>query len=420
MKMKSVTCDETGMTGPQWNDSIRPDQRVSYLEALPGCETPAVSEKKRRVTYRSFVQAAAIVGFSSLFIPQAATANPNIVDNRFNSVKSVQEKSDYGLRNGSFIVVPVPFTNPIVGAGLAIGGGYLFQLDPEAETSFIGLGGMASDNNSSAYGVAINLSFGSGSSFNFALAEADLLYDLFVGPVEVPINQDGVLLNSGFDYGLTDTISVGAAVRYLDTTISLQTAGASIPADLIPDLGLELLSLGGKFEWDIRDDSDYPTGGARLNVAANFGTSLSGPSRDYLYASANFDAYHSLSETTVVAGRLSTCGASSNAPFFDKCSIGFSDGFRGFSPTQFYNTRLLSAQAEIRQRLGKRFGVVAFGGFGWTGPSFGSLTDNGLRAAGGLGVRYRVSQKFPIDFSVDMSMNNDSEDFLYIYVGQRF
>lgn len=381
---------------------------------------PLASRMKDHETLRPFVKTAATVCCAWLFLSHQAIANPNIVDDQFDSVRSVQEKSDYGLRNGSLIVVPVPFSNPVVGGGLALGGGYLFQLDPEADTSFIGLGGMASDNGSSAYGAAVNLSFGNGWAFDFALAEADLRYDLFFGSLKVPINQDGTLLNSGFDFELSRTISVGAAIRYMDTTIGLRNSGTPIPPELLPDLGLELMSLGGRFEWDTRDDSDYPTEGARFSVAANRGSSLSGESRSYDYTSANFDIYHSLRDTSVVAGRLSTCAASSNAPFFDKCSIGFSDGFRGFSPTQFYDTRLASAQVEFRQRLGNRWGFVAFGGIGWTGSSYGSLTENGDRAAGGIGLRYRVSQQFPIDFSVDVTKNNDSEDFLYIYVGQRF
>ena len=228
------------------------------------------------------------------------------------------------------------------------------------------------------------------------------------------------MLNGGFDYALSSTVSVGAAFRYLDSTVRLRNGRSSAPAELLPDLGLELISLGGRFEWDLRDDGDYPTQGARLTVAANRGTTLSGRARDYDYASANFDAYDALGDMTVLAGRLSTCAASDNAPFFDKCAIGYSDGFRGFSPTRFIDTRMASAQVELRHRISNRWGVVAFGGIGWTGSSYGSLTENGDRIAGGVGVRYRVSQQFPIDFSVDMSRNNDNEELLYIYVGQRF
>jgi hypothetical protein len=38
----------------------------------------------------------------------------------------------------------------------------------------------------------------------------------------------------------------------------------------------------------------------------------------------------------------------------------------------------------------------------------------------GLGLRYRVSEKFPVDFAVDGSVSEDGDGLLYISVGQRF
>ena len=193
----------------------------------------------------------------------------------------------------------------------------------------------------------------------------------------------------------------------------------TLPPELTPDLSLEIMSLGLTAGWDIRDDTDYPTDGARIEITANRAYELGG-SRRYGYANVNFDVYRSLGAQTVLAGRASTCAASSEAPFFDQCSLGFSDKFRGFSPTQYYDQRLLSGQVELRHRLSDRIGVVAFGGIGWTAESYSKLDDAGTRTAGGLGVRYRLSKKFPVDFSVDYSTNNESEQFLYIFVGQRF
>ncbi|WP_298855722.1 hypothetical protein [uncultured Ruegeria sp.] len=112
--------------------------------------------------------------------------------------------------------------------------------------------------------------------------------------------------------------------------------------------------------------------------------------------------------------------ASDDTPFFDQCSLGATDAFRGFPVTQFLNLRSVSLQVEYRHRLTNRFGAVAFAGAGLTGDSFSNLSTGGTHSAAGLGARYRVSKKFPVDLSVDWARNNDSEDQLYIYVGQRF
>ena len=124
--------------------------------------------------------------------------------------------------------------------------------------------------------------------------------------------------------------------------------------------------------------------------------------------------------TRIILRRDHACAADSNAPFFDKCAIGLSDSMRGFSPTEFIDTRLVSAQVELRQRLGRQIGVVAFGGIGWTGDSYANLSDNGSHSAIGAGLRYRVSRNFPVDFSADVSINDVEETYLYLFVGQRF
>jgi outer membrane protein assembly factor BamA len=279
---------------------------------------------------------------------------------------------------------------------------------------------MRSDNGSNAVGAGFSLYLRNGWAFDAAFAEADLRYDLFFSKLKLPIRQDGRLANVGLTFDVAGAWSLGTAVRYLQTSISLERPGTPAPSELLPDLDLDLLSLGLRVKRDRRNDSDYPTDGSLLSIAANHGISLDGLERSYDYGIVDFDKYYSLSDTTVLAGRLTTCAASSDAPFFDKCSIGLSDAMRGFSPTEFINTRLLSAQVELRQRLGRRFGIVAFAGIGWTGDSYSDLSDNGSHSAIGTGLRYRVSKSFPVDFSADVSFNDAEETYLYLYVGQRF
>ena len=173
-------------------------------------------------------------------------------------------------------------------------------------------------------------------------------------------------------------------------------------------------------DWDRSDNSLYPTSGTRLSFTGYQSSELERGNREYSKAYVTFDLYHPLWSSGVLAGRLATCGASDRAPFFDTCSVGNTDGFRGFPATQYLGNRSASAQVEFRQRFGSRFGVVAFGGAALVGESYGTMTDNGTHSAAGLGLRYRLSRGFPVDFSVDGSVNNDGEKLVYIYVGQRF
>ena len=132
-----------------------------------------------------------------------AQATTQIVEENLSAVPSSERDTEIGVQRGSFLVVPIPFSNPVIGTGLALGGGYLFELAPGAKTSFVGVGALKSDNGSQAYGVAGDLSFGSGWSFNLLAGEAALRYDLVVDGLDFPVNQDAAILRAGAKYNFT-------------------------------------------------------------------------------------------------------------------------------------------------------------------------------------------------------------------------
>lgn len=335
-------------------------------------------------------------------------------------MEEVKKVPEYGFRSGGFVFAPIPFSNPMLGSGATISLGYLFKTSENAKTSVLAAAGMRSDNGSEAYAVLFNLALPENRWLlkSFAV-KADLAYDLYVPGTthKVPMRQDGLMGRLSLSYGLTPDLSFGGMVRYLDTTMR---PNAPLPPALTPDLGLELLRLGVVGEWDTRDDTEYPTAGHLLSFEAAKGTALSGGDRDYWLGNANFDKYQSFGPQTVLAMRASVCGASDATPFFEKCSLGGSDKFRGFNQTQFQDRRAISAQAELRHRLTKRVGMVGFAGAGWVGPDLSSIRDGGTHFAAGAGLRYRVSKKFPVDISVDYVRNNLDDNLLYMYVGQRF
>ncbi|WP_240931791.1 BamA/TamA family outer membrane protein [Parasedimentitalea denitrificans] len=366
---------------------------------------------------------AVTLAFSCGLTPQAALAvGADDVHRQMGHVETAGKETSFGFSNGSVIVAPVPFSNPTIGSGLALGAGYLFKNDPDSKTSVIGIGAMRSDNGSQAVGLMTNLAFNNNRWLaNFFAGKADVRYDLYTDNIAVPVHQDGDLARFNLAYGATEDLSFGGVFRYVNTSVSLDGSGGSIiPPEYSPDLKLEIITAGFSADWDRRDNSDYPTDGSRLTAEATRGFFLGRDRASYDKAHVIYDLYHPLGTDKTVAFRGVACAATDETPFFDQCSIGATDNMRGFNSTQFLDLRSTSLQAEYRQRFGARWGGVAFGGIGWTGEDLGSLGNDGSHSAVGIGVRYRVSKKFPVDFSVDISHNNLGDDQIYIYVGQRF
>lgn len=355
-------------------------------------------------------------------VPAAAgDASTGIVENQID-VLEAGDTASLGFGSGSFVVAPIPFSNPTIGSGLILGAGYLFQIDEASNPSVIGAAAMRSDNGSLAAGLSVNLYFDDNRwQIETLLAEADVRYDLFTAVGNLPIRQDGILGRLSLAYGVTPQLSFGTTLRYLNSTIVPDAPGLPpIPPEFSQFFNVEILNLGVVSDWDTRDSTIYPTSGHALHVEAFHGYSIDGLLDDYNKGYANFTKYVGLYPTGVLAARASVCAASAQTPFFDQCGLGTTDGFRGFSATQFLDRRSASLQVEFRQRIGNRLGAVAFAGLGQVGPSFAALDAGGTHSSYGLGARYRVSKKFPLDFSVDYARNNLDEDTLYIYVGQRF
>ncbi|MBK0328174.1 BamA/TamA family outer membrane protein [Rhodobacteraceae bacterium F11138] len=327
-----------------------------------------------------------------------------------------------GVRDGSFIAVPIPFSNPTVGSGLVLGAGYLFTSNGATKPSGLGFGALRSDNGSEAYGGALN--FASADNrwlFASFFGTANVNYDLYTGLGKLPIRQKGNLARLSLAYGVTPQLSFGGALSYLESSLSLnRTGGPALPAFLDRDRELKLMKFGLTAQFDRRDDSLYPTQGTDLYFEASHGWTVQGISRRYDKAVATFDMYTPLGSAGVLAGRLAGCATSQETPFFDQCSLGGTDAFRGFSSTEYLADRLVSAQVEYRRTMTKRLGAVMFAGIGWTGDSLATLHDAGRHSAAGIGVRYRVSTKYPVDLSIDGSINDQGDELLNVYVGQRF
>lgn len=366
--------------------------------------------------------AAAVLAVLTLGVAPAVLAAPDLIEQQNDALDKARSAPDYGFRAGSVVVAPIPFNTPTIGAGLALGAAYLFQNDEQSTTSMLALGGFKSNNGSFGYGVTANLAWNNNRwIFTSFFGAADLKYDIYAGKIPLPIRQKGKLARMSLAYGVTSKLSFGAIMRYLDTNISSNSSRfPALPTPIARDASLQLLTVGIIADWDLRDDSLYPTSGLLLNFEAFRGVTLGGPDRDYAKAFVNFSHYLALGERGVLATRLSTCGATDDTPFFDKCSLGGTDSMRGFSSTQFLDNRTASLQLEYRHQLTGRIGGVLFAGAGAAGHDYGTLDAGGIHSAVGLGLRIRISRKFPVDFSIDGSLNNDGEKLLYIYVGQRF
>ncbi|MEM0947374.1 MAG: hypothetical protein AAGK37_08215 [Pseudomonadota bacterium] len=323
-----------------------------------------------------------------------------------------------GFMAGSFFAAPIPLSNPTIGSGLLAVGGYLFQMDEGSDTSFLGVAAFRTDNGSEGLGLAGSISFDEDRwQATLAAADASVTYDVFFGPLAVPVEQTGQAYFSKLGYAVSGRVAVGGELSYLDSKISLPFIPENSP--ILRDLDLSVVQTGLFATFDSTDDDLFPRKGTWVDGTLSFGQ-ISGDDRDFTTAVALWNQYFPIGPRDTIATRATICASDETTPFFLQCSIGQTDDFRGFTSFQFRGEALASLQAEYRGRIGSRFGYAVFGGIGAVGDDFGDLGSASSQYAGGVGLRYQVTRDFPLDLSLDYAGNSEGEKNVYLYIGQAF
>lgn len=367
---------------------------------------------------RSFLSSLGFLAFC-LVIPAIGAAQQKPFSDQ-TRISESPEADNIGFTAGSFIVAPIPFESPSLGTGLALGGAYLFRNDGKSDTSSITFGGFRSSNESQAVGLALNLAWDEDRwSMKFALADAALNYDLYVDGRPIPVGQS--LKGARFELAFRPSgpMSYGGSLGLGEFKL-LPAKRKALPQEFLADATLEITRVSAFGEYDTRDDTFYPTSGLRFSGTVSHGIFAGSGRSGYTKGVATASGYLPVFDQSVLAGHAVACRASDNAPFFDACSLGVTDNFRGYVSTEFLDTALVSVQTEFRGQLVGRLGYTVFAGAGSVSNDIGSALSGDFRAAGGVGLRIRLSKTFPLDYAIDLATNERGTQLLYISVGQRF
>jgi hypothetical protein len=76
-------------------------------------------------------------------------------------------------------------------------------------------------------------------------------------------------------------------------------------------------------------------------------------------------------------------------------------------------------QAELRGHTAGRLGANAFFGIAQVAPSFDDLGDADVLPGGGAGLRFQLTDKYPMHMRADYAWGK-KESILYISIGEAF
>ena len=166
-----------------------------------------------------------------------------------------------GKREGEFVVVPLPFRNALIGAGLVVGAGYLYRSADAPDNgppSIAGVGGMYAENDTWA-ALAAHRGYWAKDTWRTTtgVVTGKVNYQLTLGEgsqeQEVSVTQPVSAASIEGTRRFGEHTWIGMSLGYARTDVS--AVGLLVADDI------ELADFALSAEWDTRDDTFAPSNG---------------------------------------------------------------------------------------------------------------------------------------------------------------
>jgi hypothetical protein len=335
-----------------------------------------------------------------------------------------EDESRLKVQRGDFVAVPIPISSPTFGTGLIAGAAYFYpQTEEQAKkqpASLTAVAGAYTDNDSRALAI-VQQNYWNRNRWRFtgAIGAADLRLSLSTpetaeGTSRSSWRIDGDFFLARLSGQFRKGWYGGAVARVVDANQNIEP-----PVD-VPDFvtlpSVRSVGLGLTAEYDTRDMPTNAATGRYLKAEALFNDESIGSNKTYQNYSAKFSSYHAMSEKLVLAWQLQGCHRGGRPPLWDACTI----GLRGFSATEYLGRSSASGQVEARRKLSRRWGVVGFGGGGYSRGNFSGRDERTWIPSYGVGLRFTVLPSKRINMRLDYARSKDGSDAIHFLVGEAF
>ncbi|EAW0724338.1 hypothetical protein BKF00_04555 [Salmonella enterica] len=195
----------------------------------------------------------------------------------------------------------------------------------------------------------------------------------------------------------------------------------SYPADNFTrySAGTSSLASGASItlNYDSRDVVTRPQRGHFLRVEYTLFDPAIGSDTQFTATELQYDYYHLLNETTVLAFDLWGRFSRGNVPW-DRLSMAGDDRrLRGYFQGRYRDKDVVSGQVEYRRKLNWRHGYVLWLGAGSLGSDINEMGNHPLLPTAGVGYRFEV--KPAMNIRLDLGFGRESSGF-YFQVAEAF
>lgn len=340
--------------------------------------------------------------------------------------RPVPDQANRKTKTGNeWVVAPIPSYNPSQEVGLTVVAQYIFHPKgqaPATPPSVLALSAFYTQQDSWG-GFAAYLghlkddqwrtAFGGGyMNYNYdyygdgdAEAEKDIAY---------PVNQRMTMMFGRLTYRVYSHLYAGLAVLAADTRYSTT---ATLPSGYASSGSVRSYTVGPVLQWDTRDNQFFPGKGSLANMRLEY----VGGDNSYGKFEIDWNKYLSFDALpgSVLALRAVARYVGEEAPFFALSQFGSHNDLRGYKSGKYRDNALIATQAEWRQKITAHWYAAVFAGIGEVEPRITDLSASDVLASAGLGIRYRLGKKNPVNLRLDWAYGKDGGAW-YFSVGEAF
>ncbi len=261
---------------------------------------------------------------------------------------------------------------------------------------------------------------------NYILGTGDIYFQFFAG-------GDGTIIEEGrwIDYNTSVDFMLLDIKRQLIKNLYIGLEGTLNKSNTVyevedpiyeenPTSKANLNSLGYNFLYDSRDHVNFPTEGFFIQYKNSYVREAFGATEkfDQFEIAANYFWDIKNNGNSILVSRAFADIASGDVPFEGQNIIG-RDDLRGYSEGKYRGNQVYAVQAELRQHLYKKLGMVGFLGIGAAVDEISEIGDALMLPSIGFGVRYLMIGKEKINIGFDVGFGRDDWS-LSFRIGETF
>lgn len=230
---------------------------------------------------------------------------------------------------------------------------------------------------------------------------------------EEGFSQKQFFVNPQFLVRVHKKVYIGATYEFQHTGPVTYTPGDVFDQEnIVGRHGGNTSGIGPILTWDSRNAAYSPTKGFFSEVQFIVFDKFMGSDFNFNLLTFDLRKYIQVAKNSVLAFQGLGGFASGEVPFRKLEELGGSDMMRGFYGGRYTDKCLMAYQAEFRQFLFWRLGVVGFAATGEVAPQVSDFYLSGLHYTYGAGMRVALSKKEKLNLRVDYGLGYHSHAFI--------